>query len=181
MKRHIIAGAGVVAALALASAPATAGPSDPPIRPLTGSVVTQDTMGPPDGCTMPDAMWSFSGEGPGTFSHLGTVWFEIEHCSAFTGPTTGVFGGGTITVTAANGDQLFMTEEGSFELVLDPTNTFPISSLIELEWEIVGGTGRFVGATGEGTANPIGDLVGGTTSATLTGTIAYDASNRAQR
>lgn len=181
MRKHVIAGAGVIAALALAATPASAGLADPPIRPITGSAVTQDSMGPLDGCALPGAQWSFAGEGPGTFSHLGTVWFDIEHCSMMTGPTTGVFGGGTITITAPNGDQLFMTEQGSFELVLDPTNTFPVSSLIDMQWEIVGGTGRFVDATGEGTANPIGDLLAGTTSATLTGTIAYDASNRAER
>ena len=91
-----------------------------------------------------------------------------------TSPTEGMFSGGTITLTAANGDQLYMSEEGTFELVMGPAG--PVTSLIELTWEITGGTGRFTDAEGEGTSSPVGDLVAGTTSAKWTGTISYDAS-----
>ena len=174
MRRHIIAGLGVIAAIALGAAPAVATPSEPPIRPLTGSAVTSDSMGSAEGCALPDAMWSYSGEGPGTFAHLGRVWFEIDHCSLMTSPTSGMFSGGTITMTAANGDQLYMSEEGSFVLVMGPEG--PVTSLIELTWEITGGTGRFSDAEGEGTSSPVGDLIAGTTSATFTGSISYDAS-----
>lgn len=174
MSRHIIAGLGVIAAVALGAAPAAAGPAEPPTRPFTGSAVTSDTTGSPDGCSLPGAMWSFSGAGSGTFTHLGRVWFEIDHCSKMTGPTSGVFGGGEIVITAANGDQLYMSEEGSFELVMGPMG--PVTSLIDLTWEITGGTGRFAGAEGEGTSMPVGDLAAGTTSSTMTGWIRYDAS-----
>lgn len=174
MRRHITAGLGVIAAIALGAAPAAAGPSEPPTRPFKGSAVTSDTMGSPQGCALPGAMWSFSGEGPGRFAHLGRVWFEIDHCSMMTGPTSGMFSGGTVTLTAANGDQLYLSEEGTFELVVGPQG--PVTSLVELTWEITGGTGRFTDAEGEGTSSPVGDLVAGTTSATWTGWIRYDAS-----
>lgn len=174
MNRRILAGLGVIAALTLGAATAVAGPADPPTRPFTGSAVTADTMGSPEGCALPGAMWSYSAEGAGTFAHLGRVWFEIDHCSMMTGPTSGVFGGGQITITAANGDQLYLSEEGTFELVMGPMG--PVTSLIDLTWQITGGTGRFAGAQGEGTSMPVGDLATSTTSATLTGWISYDAS-----
>ena len=131
-------------------------------------------MGPPVGCSLPGAQWSYSAAGPGTFAHLGRVWFEIAHCSKMTGPTTGEFGGGTITLTAANGDELYMSEQGTFDLVMGPTG--PVTSLIQVSWEITGGTGRFAGAKGEGISKPVGDLATSTTSASFTGWISYDAS-----
>jgi hypothetical protein len=173
MSKRIIAGLAIIAAVALAP-PAGAAPTRAPARPFTGSAVTSDTMGPPDGCTLPGAMWSYRGEGTGTFAHLGRVSFEIDHCSKMTGPTSGVFGGGTITLTAANGDELYMSEEGTFELVMGPTG--PVTSLVDLSWKITGGNGRFAGAEGAGTSMPVGDLATSTTSATYNGWISYDAS-----
>lgn len=49
-------------------------------------------------------------------------------------------------------------------------------SLVNLTWQVAGGTGRFAGAEGEGTSMPAGDLATSTTSATFTGWISYDAS-----
>lgn len=111
--------------------------------------------------------------GSGTFTRLGRVWFEIQHCTALTGPTTGLFGDGTITITAANGDQLYLTHSGTFELVQDADGLW---SYVDLDWWVTGGTGRFAGATGQGTSQPVGDLAANTTSADFVGWIAYDAS-----
>jgi hypothetical protein len=111
--------------------------------------------------------------GAATVSHLGSASIVVDHCSRFTSPTTGEFGDGTITLTAANGDVLVLDEWGTFELV-GPT------SIIDLSWTVNGvlSTGRFTNATGSGSAAPVGDLIANTTTGSMWGTIAYDASNR---
>jgi len=171
-KWRSLAAAAADAMFALMAGPAGAEPGDPPQLPFRGSVTGVDSpMAPPDGC-FDGAMWRYHSEGPGTFGRLGTVWFEIDHCSAMTSPTAGYFADGTISITAANGDQIFMDEWGTFEL----DDILPLS-YVDLHWEITGGTGRFSGAEGEGTAAPISDLVAGTTTADFTGWITYDASD----
>lgn len=120
-------------------------------------------------------MWRYMAEGGGTFSHLGKVVFEINHCSTMSSPTEGAFGNGTITITARNGDQLYLSHDGTFHLSLD--EGAPAWSHIDLQWTVVGGTGRFLDATGEGTGTALGDLAAGTTAGTFRGTISYDASS----
>jgi hypothetical protein len=99
----------------------------------------------------------------------------LDHCSKFTGPTSGT-GAGEIVITAANGDQLFLAEQATFDLVLE--NGGPRWSVISMTWQVEDGTGRFFGADGAGTMSGLGDLVASTTAATFTGHIAYDASSR---
>jgi hypothetical protein len=117
--------------------------------------------------------------GTGTASHMGYVAADGGHCL---NPFTFAFVGGQITLTAANGDQLFMTYEG---------NGFPGAAPNEVGWTdvltVTGGTGRFVGA--EGSANETGGAIiafdpatglatGGTGWSRIEGTIRYDASSR---
>jgi hypothetical protein len=47
-----------------------------------------------------------------------------------------------------------------------------------MTWTVAGGTGRFEGATGFGTANPVTDLLAETTTAGFAGRLAYDASSK---
>ena len=74
---------------------------------------------------------------------------------------------GTVTITAANGDELFATHTGVFQdlghgrAVLDFDNT------------ITGGTGKFAGATGSFTIHSLINQNLGTGRATLCGTIRY--------
>ena len=58
---------------------------------------------------------------------------------------------GCSVITAANGDELWSQISGEAQVVLDPTNTFPIR--VDLSGDVVydGGTGRFQNATGSGT------------------------------
>jgi hypothetical protein len=166
----------------LVALPATASfaRSDQPV-PIKGSALTEDTMLPPDDCPG-EWGWRYLAVGSGRFSHLGAVDLELSHCSRMTSevpPLTGEFDHGITTITAANGDMLLLAHHGTFELELGPSG--PTYSYISLEWEAIGGTGRFAGATGSGTASGVGDLATGTTSADYTGMIVYDASNRSAR
>ena len=70
------------------------------------------------------------------------------------------------TLTAANGDQLRWTVDDE----ACPTAT-PMVFRISGAYTVVGGTGRFAGATGQGTIDCLGDFVNGTFDFTVTGTI----------
>lgn len=120
----------------------------------------------------------YHGEGTAVVSHLGRVDFVVDHCTWIDNidpllAKEGYFEAGTMTATARNGDMLVMDEWGTFVM------EFPYS-YIDLHWTVNSelSTGRFAGATGSGTAAPIGDLANSTTSGSMTGMIAYDASNR---
>jgi hypothetical protein len=77
----------------------------------------------------------------GRASHLGRYSSSASFVVTFTSPTTAVFDGGG-TFTAANGDQLVFTYTGDF---------FPGPVARGLgSYDVVGGTGRFEGATGSG-------------------------------
>jgi hypothetical protein len=145
--------------------------------PIHGLVVSLDGMAPPETCPA-GAGWRYTSTGSGQFSHLGAVGFVISHCSWLDSPTTGHFGPGTVTLTAANGDRLVLEDRGTFEIVMGASGPL---SLIQLDWTVIGGTGRFAHAEGSGKATPVGDLVAGTTSATFEGVIEYDASDRPER
>jgi hypothetical protein len=164
----------VLALVVLVASPALATPEDG--VPIKGTVIGVDTMNAPTGCDPIqggsdfDAQWLYRSTGTGNISHLGRVDFVVEHCSYIDFATgTGVFDNGTTTFVAANGDTLVLSHSGSFAVV----GPF---SYIDMNWNVAGGTGRFADATGSGTANPLGDLVAGTTTASFTGFIDYDAS-----
>jgi hypothetical protein len=118
--------------------------------------------------------------GTGVLSHLGAVTVEVTHCTWLDSASTGHAGPGTITVTAANGDTLVLAHQVTFEFGMPSPGR--ILNLIDLEWEVVGGTGRFDGAIGTGAGSGISDIDAATGASTTTvslwGTIAYDASNR---
>jgi hypothetical protein len=102
--------------------------------------------------------------GTGNGTHLG----QFKYAADITiDPATGE-GLGTVTWTAANGDQIFATTTG--EVVrLD----FP--NLVLAETQIItGGSGRFVGATGTVVVNRSLNLVTGITDGSFTGTINMD-------
>ncbi len=145
--------------------------------PIHGSVGGHDGMSAPDTCPA-GAGARYTGTGGGEFSHLGAVDFVITHCTWLDSPTTGHFGPGTVTLTAANGDRLVLADSGTFEIVMGASGPL---SLIQLDWTVIGGTGRFAHAAGSGTASPVGDLVANYTSGTFDGVIQYAASDRSGR
>lgn len=168
--------------------PATAAHEEP----IRGSVMGEHS--PPDftdaACAAAGYLWRFSstGEGKvGQMSHLGRIAaYDLTQCSV-PGPD-GIMSAGMITFTAANGDELFIEHTMRSEVVGD----FPSGPVYGFTfvgtWEAVGGTGRFVHATGAGTLDGAGDVPDGMTVfdgipdglmlTNLTGTIAYDRSGK---
>lgn len=167
MRRLIILGAALVLALAQAVPAAAADPA----RPFRGSGSGTDSMGAPTGC--PDwAQWRYDSTGTMYVTHLGLASFHVSHCSAMTGGPHGIFGAGTMTYTAANGDTLVISDWGTFDLTLGSGGA-PERSEIDLEYEIVGGTGRFADAEGSGHGAGYSVLAKGLTTMTLWGEISY--------
>jgi hypothetical protein len=121
-------------------------------------------------CSVPsDYVIRFDLEGEST--HLGRVTADVEHCSRLDF-TTGLsaISDGVMTIVAGNGDELW----GRYERVAfggegDPEH---------VRW--VGGTGRFVSATGEALSLVACDRAAGTCEYELDGVISYDASDAGQ-
>ena len=86
-------------------------------------------------------------EGKGVASHLG----RFTSVSDFTINTVTAMGAGTLTLTAANGDQIFATVTG--EAVGGTADHLQIDETLT----ITGGTGRFTGATGSFTSTRFAD------------------------
>lgn len=160
--------------------------------PIRGSVMGEHTapdFTDPD-CIAAGYVWRFtsSGEGKaGQMSHLGRIAaYDLTHCTA-PGPD-GIRSVGRITFTAANGDELIVEHTMLSEVIGD----FPSGPVYGFTfvgtWKAVGGTGRFIHATGAGTLDGAGDIPDGMTVfdgipdglmlTNLTGTIAYDRSGK---
>jgi hypothetical protein len=106
--------------------------------------------------------------GTGNAAHLGNSTYDGT-------VTTSNAGNGCIsapaveTLTAANGDSLFLT---CTDLVVCPT-TNPGELGGHGTWTVTGGTGRFSGASGQGTDDTLANPSQGVFSKTLTGSISY--------
>jgi hypothetical protein len=172
MTRLMRAAALLAALMLVTAAPTLANQGQPDQEvPFHFRGTSVDGYGPP---TCPGAAWQYFSSGTAEVTHLGLSTLEITHCTWLDSPTTGHFGPGTLSLRAANGDTLILAEWGTFETVVTPDGFF---SFVDLDWEVSGGTGRFENASGSGNAAVIGDIGAGTSTATFTGTIAYDASN----
>ncbi|MEN8041329.1 MAG: hypothetical protein ABFR95_07470 [Actinomycetota bacterium] len=167
------------------AAPATA-TSEVPIK---GTVMGEH--GPPDfgdeACLDAGYLWRFPSAGVGQMSHLGRVEYELTQCTV-PGPE-GFASVGTVTFTAANGDQLWLEHTMLGQLIgdFDPD---PDGFAFEGEWTAVGGTGRFAHATGSGMLHGIGDIPDGETVLDIPdglaqfnfmGEIAYTASDSSMK
>jgi hypothetical protein len=156
---------------------ANAGPvRDVPIKGWVAGADEIDFTAP--GCPS-GTSWSFQTVGTGNVSHLGKVDFTLNNCTTVQ-PSGVITINGGITFTAANGDMLSITHQGITSIEGDVATAL-------YDWQVADGTGRFLGATGSGESIGItyipdpGGPEGGTSEINLTGTIAYDASNRADR
>lgn len=107
------------------------------------NAVAQD----PTGVVCPVGSFPASVSLTGRASHLGKLTGDGSGCTAFTGPGTFTFLASTNRLVAANGDELWLTLVSGGGAIVGVGPNGP-----QLEWtaekDIVGGTGRFAGATG---------------------------------
>lgn len=151
--------------------------------PVRGTFTTMQTGMDPT-FTMPGAercpagaAWFSVFEGQGVLSQLG-AWTNLNtHCTWIDSPPgdvmVGHFALGEDTITAANGDTLTLSYDGTF--VVDYTQG---TASVDEAWEVTGGTGRFTNAAGSGTLRMLQSLVTGAGTGWTSGWIAYDASDR---
>lgn len=100
--------------------------------------------------------------GSGIATHLGryTLSWEVEvNLETIAGTGTGHF-------VAANGDSFYTVGTGQATPTDEPNVFHVVENMV-----ITGGTGRFVGASGNFTTDRIVDLTTGVTSGTISGTI----------
>jgi hypothetical protein len=169
MKRRSVA---VLVAAALCLVVAAPVAAKDPVRPFGGWVAGVDSAAfDPTDCP---AGWMirYSSAGTGQLLHLGRVQFAVTHCVIMDSPVAGRSGPGTITIMAANGDTLLLTETGG-TFTFDQPMPLTTTSDAKLAWVVAGGTGRFAGATGSGTGVGSSDMVAGTTVVSFTGIISY--------
>ncbi len=166
MKRNVLTTALASAGLCLALAAPVAA-SDPRV-PFGGRVAGPDSYGSPSDCPA-GASWHYTSLGEGELLHLGRVTIAVSHCTWDDVATlSGHFGPGTMTFTAANGDQLVLADSGTYTLDLVALKAYPTGS-----WVVVSGTGRFARASGSGTFGGVSDLVAGVSSMRYWGSISY--------
>ena len=120
-------------------------------------------------------------------SHLGKVHYSLTQCTAPTVPDGPVNrSAGTITLVAANGDELHLEHTMLSVLVFGEPGP-PLGFTFDGRWEAVGGTGRFAQAEGSGTLGGVGDIPDGKETlgfpdglmkTNFKGRIDYDASDR---
>lgn len=109
----------------------------PPFAPGSSPQCNQNFTGDP---TAPGPSISLFDQATGNFSHLGRVALDALSCLDPASPSSG----GQGTITAANGDLLFIAfENASQPDPADPTRL----SVSGSQW-VTGGTGRFQGASG---------------------------------
>jgi hypothetical protein len=128
-------------------------------RPFAGSCTL--TFNPPP--VPPPAVHHQVDTGTCQLTHLGLTQFYGEQDINFAAGTQS----GWRTLTAANGDKLYITHTGRSMLVGPGLVSFVA------QMTIVGGTGRFVGATGGGQGTGLATVATRTASLTIDATINY--------
>jgi hypothetical protein len=122
------------------AAPASA---DPGSRPFKGMVVGEVAFNPVPVTVCPNyGGLRTESSAIGTSTHLGKTAMTSQHCT----PLGDDFGPGTMTLTSASGDEVWITYHGSAPFPGPGVTVFQGS----MEFEIVGGTGRFEDAVGGG-------------------------------
>ncbi len=127
----------------------------PPDRPFTAPVTGTFQVG---SCTpsYPHLICDFELYGEGNATHMGDIvvnsTWVVQIDNALTGvpPTEGSILSGSATITAANGDTV--------ELVAVPGSRLD-NGIVNAPFDIVGGTGRFTGATGSVVRNGVFAIV----------------------
>jgi len=117
--------------------------ADPGSRPFKGSVAGEVAFNvvPVTVCPNYGGLRTES-SAIGTSSHLGKTVMTALHCT----PLGDDFGPGTMALTSASGDEVWITYHGSAPFPGEGVTVYQGS----IEFEIVGGTGRFEDAVGGG-------------------------------
>jgi|GEM_PF-1044956 len=147
----------VFALLSFASAHAVSGPSKQ--VPFKADVSTIETLAIANSdnaprCLLQPSFPPIAGMtvGVGNASHLGKIAFVATDCVI---PNNGMFAfnNGQLTVTVANGDQLFISYSGTFgALQFGSPSEWPSLNIdpVQSTFTVTGGTGKFANATGAG-------------------------------
>lgn len=176
------------ALLMLSAAPALAADPGRPL-PVHGTAVGVHDIDLTAHDCQPGALWRFNSAGAGQLSHLGSIEYDLTQCTFMQPDGSFTFGDGTLTFTAANGDTLVVAQVGTSDGVVDPGTMELVGFTGEGTWTVIGGTGRFAHASGQGWLDTVGDIPGGDVLFGLPdglarfdfgGTIAYRASDRAR-
>lgn len=131
-------------------------------------------------CSVPST-WVLSYPITGDASHLGELGRYGSHCAVVIFNPDGTLGGtGSdwgMTLVADNGDELSFVGAGNYAA----GTTDYGAPWWSQDWAVSGGTGRFVGASGNGSLHGVFLGFGEPSPVTLEGTLTYDASNRSNR
>lgn len=172
MKCLIITSIAALLLVAAVAAPAAAGDQ----QTFRGSWTSADAFDfSAPGCPA-GTLLRYRTEGRTTFTHLGLTTVSMTHCTYMSGPApSGGWRDGEITLTAANGDELYLQDDGRFDLTVNEAGPNPPFSAAAgtSTWIVTGGTGRFDGATGSGTGWANDDMLTGIQQFGLTGSIRY--------
>jgi hypothetical protein len=110
-----------------------------PERPFSSRVGGADSYGDVSTCP-PGAAVRYVSTGTAVVMHLGLARVDVTHCVWMETSTIGRFSAGTLTLTAANGDTLILSTQGTFQFDTFP----PTTSVAHMTWVAAGGTGRFM-------------------------------------
>ena len=133
-------------------------------RPFGGRCDTDITILPPVAGDPPELL-RLHIEYVCQLQHLGRTTASAEQTVTFTGPTTAI-ASNTTTYTAANGDQLFSTWSGT------SVSDGPLVTFTGPE-RYVGGTGRFLGASGSSTITGTASFLTNAGQFTVAGRLSY--------
>lgn len=150
--------------------------ADRPLNMSPGFPVVRDLFG---GRCSVASDWVTTMDTAGTAVHLGRVTVIQSHCTRidiFTTPNPAVFGDGHMVIKAADGDELWLEYSGSFVFYASGTPDVGVSMITYSTMTVVGGTGRFEGATGSITGRAVDNFPDGPNTADFGGAILYDPS-----
>jgi hypothetical protein len=139
MKRIMLIAVACALVLLVFSATASAKRVD---RHFKGCVSGQVVFTPDPESPSPTGLWTDS-SAVGCVSHLGRTVMSSRHPT----PTGDTITGGNMKLVAANGDQVWMTYSGYAPF---PVIGVPSTIVVQVDFTIVGGSGRFAHASGSG-------------------------------
>jgi hypothetical protein len=144
--RAVLAVAGAAMLILAIAVPASA---DATVRPFRGWVAGEVSFVevPTTVCAPSATVFGgvrTEGSAIGTSTHLGTTVMTSRHCT----PAGEAFGPGTMQLVSAQGDEVWIQYTGSAPFPIPGVTTVIDATM---QFQIVGGTGRFAEAVGSGT------------------------------